>query len=147
MNPDLGLLSWQSDLAKWIQANNGPIGFSVWLSLEGSPKIPASLDRLNTAIRNRDAHTVLGALLPNADSSKVDCAVHAADARIPDQRSSRSIHPDDSQRSCGECLAFESSIGGLLIFYALSSPRAELLAETRIAQSRAIHCPAAVATS
>jgi hypothetical protein len=85
-------------------------------------------DRLNTAIRTRDAHTALEALLPNAYWSKADCAGHTADARIQDQQSSRNAHLNDNQRSCcAYLLAFESSIRALHTFYALSSRRAEML--------------------
>ena len=56
--------------------------------------------RQNTAVRNRDAHIVLEALLPNAGEFKADCAGHAADARTQDQQSSRNIRPNDNPRSC-----------------------------------------------
>jgi hypothetical protein len=58
------------------------------------------LNKRNTAIQNQDAHTVLGALLPNADSSTADYVSHAADDRTQDQQSSQSAHPNDNPRSC-----------------------------------------------
>jgi hypothetical protein len=42
------------------------------------------------------APTVLEVLLPNGDSSKADCAVHAVDVHIRDRQSNRRLHPNDN---------------------------------------------------
>jgi hypothetical protein len=69
---------------------------SVFTSTTNPLRTPTS-GRQNTAVRNRDAHIVLEALLPNAGESKADCAGHAADARTQDQQPNRGIHPNGNR--------------------------------------------------
>ena len=80
-----------------------------------------SLNRQNTAIRNRDAHIVLEVLLPNGGESKADCAGHAADARTQDRQPNRGVHLNDNLQFCEEYLMLAIEKSSCVIDYGHST--------------------------